>query len=197
VRARLLACVAITVCAFAPLLAKAEHFDVVDPADTKGPLDVVRVEVEGIDTLDFTVVAEGSWDAQGIHDKGYILVYFDTFRSERFDYYALVRSTGRRLVGRLWRDRVRKPDLGVASLRVTRSSDDGMTVSVPVALMKSDVTRLHYSWYVQTLMTSHRCPRVCFDFAPDEGAVLEPRPGVTPTPTSTSPTPSPTPSSSL
>ncbi|MGH2731330.1 MAG: hypothetical protein ACRDJI_12075 [Actinomycetota bacterium] len=191
-RARLFGCLAIATCALAPLLARAEHIDVVDPADTKGPLDVVRVEVEGIDQPEFSVFTEPRWNAQDIHDKGYVLLYFDTFRSERFDYFALVRSTGRGLDGLLWRDRVRKPDQVVAPLRVTRTSDDSLTVRVPLVFMKTDATRLHYTWYVQTLMTSNRCPRVCFDLAPDEGAVLEPRPGVTPTPTpSASATPSP------
>ena len=77
-----------------PLLASARHLDVQDPNDTRGLLDVRRVQVVGTDRPRFTVLTFGRWTTADIYDRGFLLVYLDTFGDERFDYYALLRSVG-------------------------------------------------------------------------------------------------------
>ncbi len=164
-----------------PLFASARHLDVRDPNDTRGLLDVRRVRVIGEERPRFTVLTFRRWTTADIYDRGFVLVYLDTFGNERFDYYALLRSVGGAMQGTLFRDRSRKRDLRVATLNIFRMSKDGVSVRIPLRSMRFGTTRLHYVWSVQTLMSNGRCRRVCFDRAPDSGGILEPRQTVTAT----------------
>ncbi len=117
-------------------------------------------------------------------DEGYGLVYFDTFGTKRFDYYALVRSDGYHLEATLWRDRKRKRDVRVSKLHVARADRRSFTVTVPLRKMKIPRSRRSYRWYVETIAVDDgACPRSCLDRAPNRGAVAEPVPGGTPLPT--------------
>lgn len=176
--------------ALVPVWVSASHVDVVDADDTRGPLDIRRVDVRGETRPTWKVTTWSRWTVQKIWDRGYVLVYLDTFGTTRYDYYALVRSNGYRMNGVLFRDRLGKPDRRISRLRTWRANRRSVSVRVPLTKVRIGERRRHYSWYVQTLMTSKRCRRVCFDRAPDAVGVIEPLPDATPTPTPTS-TPTP------
>jgi hypothetical protein len=178
----------LAIAAVLPLLARAGHLDVSDPNDVNGRLDVRLATVEEQARWKFTVSTWNQWTEQQTLDKGYILVYLDTFGNQRFDYYGLVRSDGDVLKGLLWRDFAGKPDERIGFPKVTRPNATSARIFIDPGKLRFDVDRIFYSWYVQTLYTSQSCRKVCFDLAPDEGSVLEPRPSVTP---SSSPSPSP------
>ena len=76
-----------------------------DPNDTGGLLDIRRVDFEGEDQPRFKTITFATWTVDRIHDRGYVLVYFDSRGGERFDFYALARSNGKEIVARLYRDR--------------------------------------------------------------------------------------------
>ncbi len=176
-----------------PLLAAADHLPVRDPNDVPGPLDIRTVSVRVGDDLVFLVRTHAGWRAKDIWDRGFVLVYLDTFGDARADYYALVRSTGRRLEGQLFRDRTRRPDFSVGRIAAFKPSRRSVSIRVPMRKLRIGGTRLAFSWYAESLFTSGRCRRVCLDRAPDQGTVVEP---LQPTPTPSVPSPTPTPSTS-
>ena len=188
-RARVsLAVVAIGVLASAATIAFADHASVQDTNDTNGLMDIRRVEIDGSRRPRFTVTTFERWSVVEIFDYGFTLVHLDTFSTPRFDYYALVRSDGIALSASLWRDRVSKRDFRVANLDVWRTARSNLVVRIPLRQMKVGDMRITYGWSVETLFTSDRCRRTCFDFAPDQGRVDEPLPLPSP---SVTPTPSP------
>lgn len=183
----------VLVAASASWFAGAGHLPVMDPQDTGGKLDIRRADVFGQERPRWKVATYGWWRPKGIWDRGFILVKLDTFGDERFDYYALVRSVGNRMRGDLYRDRRRKKDRRIARLNVWRKNRRSVSLRIPLQKLNIGPNRVHYSWAVQTLFTAKNCPRTCFDFTPDSGAVVEPLPGIDePTPTP-EPTPEPTP----
>ena len=175
-----------------PLFAGAEAESYPDPNDTRGLMDVKRVEVLGTDRVRYKIVTFARWKAADVRDRGYVIVYFDTFGNSRFDYYALVRSTGSKMQATLWRDRTRKKDYKVARLSTWRTGRQSVSVRVPIAQMRWPQKRAFYRWRVQTLFTGRRCRRVCFDLVPNGGAVRVFRVDPSPSPTPTSPSPTPT-----
>lgn len=180
-----------------PLLAAADHLPITDPNDVPGPLDIRSATVRGGDRLLFVVRTYSGWTAKQIWDRGFVLVYLDTFGDARADYYALVRSTGRRLEGRLFKDRRSRPDLSIARLAVFKGGEAAVSIEVPLRKVRIAEGRLAYSWYVESLMTNARCRRVCLDRAPDQGVIVEPlNPAPTPSVPSPSPSASPTPTPS-
>ncbi len=110
--------------------------------------------------------------------RGYVLVYLDTFGDKRSDYFALVWSNGRRMTGRLVRDRAKpRRDRVVGRLPVWRRNRRSVTVRVRLDRLRSGKNRVAYRWYVRSLRIRARCPRsVCIDRAPNEGAVEQPLP---------------------
>lgn len=182
-----------------PFLALANHQPATDPNDTRGPLDVRRAIVKGTRTKPkWRVTTFGRWGARSIWDKGYGLVYVDALGDEHFDHFALVRSNGYALEASLWRDRKKKDDVRVGRLHVARSDRRSFTVRIPLGRLDMPEARLFYRWYVQTIAVTRRCPRSCFDRAPDEDAVTEfvTRPGPTTTGSTIPPIPPITPSPS-
>lgn len=185
---------AVVVVAAAVPGARGAHVRVRDSADSRGPFDVRTVMVSGTRRPAWKIVTWDRWSNRAVRDRAFLLVYLDTFGGSRSDYYALVRSTGARLHGSLWRDRRNKRDVRVASLRVRRPGSASVVVIVPLGKVKIAARRVQYGWRVQTLASGPGCGRVCFDRAPDFGSVAEPNPNVTPTPSpSPSSTPLPTP----
>jgi hypothetical protein len=162
-----------------------------DPNDTAGVLDVSKVKFSGGQRPRFKAVTFRRWTVDRVRDRGYVLVYLDTFGGERFDYYAMSRSNGKQMLGRLYRDRKKKKDYGISNLDTWRPTKKSVSVRVPLAKLRIDDSRVAYRWYVFTLFTGPSCKKVCFDAAPDN-PVTEPLPGAMPTP-SPSPSPSPTP----
>ncbi len=154
--------------------ATATHLDVVDLDDTSGPLDVSRVITRGETWRPiWRISTYNRWTARRIWDTGYLLVWLDTFGTDRYDYYVLVRSTGSRLQALLFRDRINRPDRLVSTLTRWRPDDRTVSVLVPLSKVSLPETRTYYRWAVQTLYTGDICRRVCMDFAPDMGAVRE------------------------
>jgi hypothetical protein len=194
-RARALILAMVVVAVVTPLLARAEHMAVPDADDVNGGLDIEIVELIGDVEPSFRIETYEGWSERRIFDKGYVFVYFDTFAGARYDYFALVVSTGSDLDAFLMRDRRDKPDLRVGTLAVAHNSRREVVVVVPLDRMRMGASRVSYTWYVATTFTNKVCPRVCIDRVPDEGGVVEPLPLATPSP-SPSASPSPSPSAS-
>lgn len=160
-----------------------------DGNDTRGVLDVEVVHYDKVpdEPQSWTVVTIAPWRIGQLWDAGYITVWFDTEGAESPDHYALVRSTGSRLDGVLirvshqpgGRDRV------VATLRVWRKTNDGVSVRVPLALLDVGPFKESYRWWVVTSLTTEKCPATCLDRVPDRGSVEQWLPGMSPTPTPT------------
>ena len=145
-----------------------------DPNDSPGLLDVRRVSRFGNPRPVWKVSTARGWAAARVQDRGYLIVFFNTFGDGHFDYYALIRSNGRQMKGRLMRNPRRARDRRVSYLSVWRR--DKRSVSVRVPLRRMATPRRSYVWRVQTLLTGPKCPRVCFDVAPNDGGWEEPLP---------------------
>ncbi|HEX2057778.1 MAG TPA: hypothetical protein VHI71_05340 [Actinomycetota bacterium] len=172
-----LALCALVAAATIPFAASADHIDVTDRNDAKGPFDVRRVKVAGTRKPRYDVVTFPRWTVARVWDRSFGLVYFDTFGGEAPDYYVMVRSDGYRMRGRLYRDKLRKKDRPLASVKAWRPGRRSFAVRVPLKKMKFPEQRLAYYWWVLTLHTGPKCKQVCFDRAPDTGKVTEPAPG--------------------
>jgi hypothetical protein len=168
-----------------------------DPDDVGGVLDVreVRFDDPTGGPPSWTVITASPWTVGALWDRGYVFVELDTKGSEPADYYALVRSDGRSLLGELFKAarRAGKPDRHVADLTVWRKGHDGVSVKVPLKAMEFGRSRSFYRWWIVTSLTGEKCVATCIDRAPDEGGVQEWRPHMSPAPTPT-PTPTATPS---
>lgn len=179
-RTKLLAVAAVS--ALLPVLASASHLDVADPNDSAGVLDLRRVSIYGSPPI-WNLKTYRGWRARTIWDTGFLLVYFDTFASDRYDYYALVRSDGRRLTAALFRDGVKRRDRRVTWLKTWRPDRRRVKLRVPLRKMTIGKRRLFYRWYAQTLFTGTDCRRTCIDLAPDRNGVKEPlKPAPSPSP---------------
>ena len=164
-----------------------------DPNDTKGMLDVRRVWFEPeAGPPRWTVVTFRPWTEELTRDRGYVFVYLDTMGDERFDFYVLILSNGRRLSGSLWRDPKNGTDVRISALDVKRDSVFNVALRIPLGLLDIGEFRTVYRWTVVTTFTGHVCRATCVDRVPDEGTFEQPIGSSTPTPTTT-PTPTPTP----
>lgn len=178
-RARYLVVAVVIISLFAPVVAHATHTRVRDGNDTQGALDVRMARMKRDHPPRFLVRTFSGWSARGIWDRGYILIYFDTFgylkgRKARFDYYGLIRSNGRSLAGELYRDRRQTRDRRIGRFKARKL--DRRTVKATIAVrdkMRIGDNRDRFRWYVKTLYTSRSCKRVCIDRAPDARSVTE------------------------
>lgn len=156
-----------------PLGASAGHVDPGDGNDTAGPLDVRRVVAWARNSNPvWTIRTWNRWTRRSIWDSGHLLVHFDSFGSAGFDYYALIRSTGTRMRGLLFRAADGR-DYVVSGLEVWRPDGRSVAVVVPLRRLRLPVTRTYYRWLVRTLYTGNGCGRVCIDRVPDAGPVTE------------------------
>lgn len=165
------------------------HSDVNDPNDTRGLLDVRKVRLDHGGATEFTVLTFADWAAASIWDRGNGYVFLDTEGGDEPEYFVVVRSTGSELQASLWRDRRDRRDLFLRNVKVRRKSSDGVSVAVPIRSLKFGQFRTAYYWWAMTSFTGEVCRRTCLDRAPDDGAVEQWRPGMSPTPTN-SPSPS-------
>jgi hypothetical protein len=165
------------------------HSDVNDPNDTRGLLDVRKVRLDHGGATEFTVLTFADWAAASIWDRGNGYVFLDTEGGDEPEYFVVVRSTGSELQASLWRDRRDRRDLFLRNVKVRRKSSDGVSVAVPIRSLKFGQFRTAYYWWAMTSFTGEVCRRTCLDRAPDDGAVEQWRPGMSPTP-SNSPSPS-------
>ncbi len=165
-----------------PLTAAARHVDPADPEDTRGLLDVQRIDSMGAKNRPkWEIRTYDRWRAVEIWDVGWGIVHLDTYGDEHFDYYALVSSSGSRLKGALYEDRQGKDDRRIGAVKVDKPDRRSMLVVVDL----NDLRRRgndSWRWYVRTLFTSGRCQEVCIDRAPDANSVQEAEPAPVPTP---------------
>jgi hypothetical protein len=159
-----------------PVLVQAHHVDPRDPNDTRGLLDIKRVDVAFTRQPRFQVITWRRWTAKQIWDKGFGLVWLDTFGKGRYDYYALVRSNGSGLVGEMFRDRQGRRDRRLFFVRAWKASRNSFSVRLRLSRLRMPASRRVYRWKVQTLFVGSRCRRTCFDFVPNQRAIREPNP---------------------
>lgn len=156
-----------------PALASAHHVTVRDADDVRGILDVKRVDGFGRRfNPGWTITTFQRWSNRRIWDRGYFVIYLDTFGDAAWDYYALVRSTGDSLEALLFRDRVVKRDYVIRRLTKWRPNSRSVSVRVPFSAIRFPETRTYYKWRVKTL-DNDPCPRVCIDNVPDRRRVRE------------------------
>ncbi len=182
-RARIGAAVAVVVLAafgLVPSIAEANHAPVSDGKDVRGLLDIKKVAIQGGERKRAKVITHKRWTADRMQDRGYVLVYLDTFADERPDYYVLIRSTGSEMKAKLYRDRKTKNDYIVGSANAWKAEKSSVSVRLPLRKRQWGKTRTFYRWNVLSSFSDRRCKRVCFDRAPQEAAVEEPRPGAPP-----------------
>jgi hypothetical protein len=187
--------VVVSVAALVPLLATARHAALRDANDTKGVLDIRRVEMTK--GARWKVTSWIRWKTEDVWDRGFTFVYLDTFGGSRADYYVLVSSNGRKLTGVLHRDPPRGDDRRIRTVRTRHPNGKVVNVAVPLNRLRRRDGGV-FRWYVLTMISGDNCRRFCFDRAPDSGTVAEPGPRPTPTvPTPTvTPTLTPTPTAS-
>lgn len=171
----------------------ARHMDVGDPRDTTGPLDVRRVETGGkISRPVWRIVTFSKWNPRGIFERGFFVVHLDMRGDDAFEHYVLVHSNGRGMRARLFRERANKPARDRGPVEAWRKNARTVSIRLRIGDLVQG-SREHYRWRADSLYTSKKCPNVCIDRIPDEGAVIEPLllPEPTPEPT---PEPEPEPS---
>jgi hypothetical protein len=174
------ALVALGASGLVPSVARANHAAVADGNDARGLLDIKKVAVQGGERKRAKVITHKRWTAERMRDRGYVLVYLDTFADERPDYYVLIRSTGSEMKAKLYRDRKTKNDYIVGSTDAWKAEKSSVSVRLPLRKTQWGKTRTFYRWNVLSLFSGRRCKRVCFDGAPEGTAVEEPRPEVPP-----------------
>ena len=184
--------VALATIALLAAVAGAHHTDRLDPNDTIGKLDVREVRLAHTPGPPrWTVETFAEWGTREIWDRGYIVIMLDTADGAGPEHYLLVRSSGRQLVGSLWRVRSGGSDV-LGSLEVDRFSRRSATVKVALS-------RLDFRWEAvllsvvgrDALLRRHVPPNLPRSH-PQQGALVQWRPGMSPTP---SPSPSPSPAS--
>jgi RTX calcium-binding nonapeptide repeat (4 copies) len=146
-----------------------------DPDDTQGPLDIGRVRM-GLKSRPptWTILTRRTWSLKELWDDGYFLVHLDTKGGPSSDFYALVRSTGRKIAGTLHRAH---DDHRLRNVPTGRAGPRGVRVRVPIGDVPSGNSRDFFRWSVTTLYTGESCARVCFDSAPRGGSLPHPLPG--------------------
>lgn len=169
---------ALAVAVALPPPASARSATVRDGNDTKGPLDVRRVYHLGGRRPMWKISTGSNWTARRVFERGFVLVYLDTFGPRDSDYYALLWSNRARMRGTLVRDRSRpRRDRAIAGLKVWRRDRGSVSVRIPLARLFVSERRTSYRWYVKTIVGLRRCARaVCIDRAPDARSVEEPLP---------------------
>jgi hypothetical protein len=155
---------------------RAARIEQVDPRDGARPLDVKEVDTQTDGTRSrFSILTWSRWRTHAIHDRAFLVIHLYTRPGGGPDYAALLRSNGRHMRGILLRSSGARRERAVGSFPVWRN--DSRSVSLRLPLKKLGPPQPGgYAWYVETIATSKRCKRVCFDRAPDQGAVPEPLP---------------------
>jgi hypothetical protein len=120
--------------------------------------------------LRFTVLTWSRWRTSSIVDRGYFVMHVDPRSGRR--YYALVRSTRRRMIGILYRKGGSHP-ARLATLKAWRNDRRSVSVRIPAHALKLETPGAQYAWRVQALVTTRHCERVCFDLAPDRADAID------------------------
>ena len=172
---RLLVLAVAVVLASTALIASATHQEVRDPNDTRGKLDIRRVEIVGDAANRWVITTDRGWAVRRIFDRGFFLIHFDTFGDDHYDYYVLLRSDRLHMEGTLWRDPKNSRDRQIGTAEVSRPNRRSVKVTVPLRRMRFPDAAVNYRWHARTLFIRKGClKKVCIDRAPNRGAVVEP-----------------------
>jgi hypothetical protein len=120
------------------------------------------------DSVRFTFLTWGRWRSQALLDRAFLVADLDPQTKTR--YRVVVRASRRGLVGVLYRKRGGR-DKPVRRVRVWRRDRTSVSVRVPARTLGLAAPG-RYAWRAQSLVSGNRCPRVCFDRAPDSGDAL-------------------------
>lgn len=184
-RVALVVVVLVTAASLSTMFAKANHQNSKDGNDVKGMLDIRQVQTFGRNkNPGWKIITFARMTAKEMRDTGFFMVYLDTFGDSRFDYYALVGSSGSKMQGTLWRDPANKNDRKVGKLSVWRPDKSSVSLRVPLSKMNTGgKERIVYRWFVKSLFTGDNCRRVCIDRAPNKDALIESNGKPSPAPT--------------
>ncbi len=148
--------------------------EVLDPDDVRSRLDLREVDASwSSNGLTFALATWRAWRSSDVRGRGYVVVHLDAGSGRR--YFAVVRFGGGRTAGFLFR-RLPGKDSRVSRLSVWRPDRLSVSLRVPRAGLEPLVAGAPFAWRAQTLVTSTRCKRVCFDLAPDGADVTGPVP---------------------
>lgn len=173
-----------------PTPVRATHQNLIDPNDVRGRFDIRRVDMWGPHAnTGYRIMTFRRWTPKVVWDAGFFIVNVDTFGTRRFDYYVLIRSTGKRMQGLLFRNREPKRDRLITTFRVWRSDERSVKFRFPWKRVWFPEKRTFFRWTAQSLYTNDFCPNVCIDEVPNNGVVVT---RVRPEPTAI-PTDAPTP----
>ena len=152
----------------------AEHSNVRDRNDVQGRLDLRAVDMRDGPPRRWILKTHKAFSANRIFDRGYLLVYFDTYGTKRFDYYVLLRPNRHKIVGELFKDRKDAKDEQLATTKVRKPGKRSVVTTVPFREMRKGEAALTYRWHARTLYSGRGCRRVCIDRAPNARSVEEP-----------------------
>jgi hypothetical protein len=156
-----------------PMLARATHQDPTDGRDTKGRLDIRHVKTWGPHAnTGFRIDTYRGWSSRFVWDSGFFVVNVDSFGTPGFDYYVLVRSTGKKMEGLLFRDRTTKRDYRIGKVRVWRPDAKSIKFRFPWGSVRFPERRRFFRWSAQSIFTNDYCPNVCFDDVPNSGVIV-------------------------
>jgi hypothetical protein len=157
--------------------AVARHTSIRDPNDANGVLDMKSVTVRHSSpkAAIWSIGTYKGWSVGRIWDRGFLFVNIDTMFGPPTEYYVLIRSTGRAVQARLFRDSASGNDRLIRSLSVWRWNQRRVAFTLPLRAMNWGPNRNFYRWSVITTMTSKVCPNVCLDAAPNSGSVTQKR----------------------
>jgi Ca2+-binding RTX toxin-like protein len=142
-----------------------------DPADTRGPLDVELVAIEGSQNPPtWRIQVRGRMRDIRLWDEGYLVVSLDIEGGEEFDVHAVVRWNRRRPIGLLTRAGARGSS---GKVNVRLAGRRGVRVTVPLGQAGLDPQRLYYRWSAGSIFTGPGC-RPCFDPVPQARAFPQP-----------------------
>jgi RTX calcium-binding nonapeptide repeat (4 copies) len=142
-----------------------------DGNDTRGGVDVRAVDTGG-GVASWRVSWFGRASKWRLWDTGYVIVSVDSREGPGFEHHLVARSSGRRMIGLLFRPGVRNP-VGRAEAR----KPGGRSVRISVSFDRLGVPpeRAYYRWAVRSTWNEGRC-RPCLDIAPNEPGSAYPRP---------------------
>ena len=166
--------VGILVALFVVTPAAGEHVVVTDGNDTRGRADIKKVRVERDGPRKWKIRTFRGWRVNDFFEKGWFVINLDTIGDRSMDYFVFVRAKRRRLGAAIWRERQNQDDVLVAHVKARKVTKALMSVKVPFSKLKVGDSRLEYRWYVRSMWSAPKCPRVCFDRAPNRRVISEP-----------------------
>lgn len=135
-----------------------------DGNDTPGKLDMRRVKTAlGTAKPKWTLVTQSGWTVNAMWDQGYLLVFLDSRGGPGADFYAVARSTGKGMLGHLFKVRPGL-DKKKGTVPVGRPTARKVRITIPLAKVDVGPARTYYRWSARTLHLS--CAKVCIDAVP-------------------------------